>query len=436
MRYLSVILVSLLLCGAANALPRANAKYSVKRLENPNPGVEQLVLPYFFSPDSMGFNVGVGAIRKGLLQDQMSIGGTVYGGDDSYGALAGVWNYRLPTTERWFASFIGFVGDFPNQRAYGGASLVPIANDHALPGSHNSSPNDYIEGQGASNFWDVKLEYALPIGATRDDALLRYEVRNGLLVSEPTGGKVWNPLESGATVAILRQFNRYQDFNLDSGNLEGTVHGLELGLLYDNTDFTLNPSFGSRQYLSVSHDNGWLDSEEQWTFLNFEASKFFSLGESATAHQRVVALNFWTGYTPSWEVEEDAASNSRKVVGGAPYNEGARLGGFFRMRGYDNNRFHDKASIYTTAEYRHTLKYNPADHVAWFRKIRMDWVQLVGFVEAGRVGEAYTSDELLQDLHVDYGMSVRTMLAGMVVRFDLAKSDETTNFWVMAKHPF
>ena len=106
------------------------------------------------------------------------------------------------------------------------------------------------------------------------------------------------------------------------------------------------------------------------------------------------------------------------------------------MRGFDQNRFHDKASIYTAAEYRYTLKNNPVEDIHWLRFLRLDWFQLVGFAEAGRVAPEYTASELLSDLKFDYGVSLRALTAGIVIRFDIAHSQESTNAWVMVDHPF
>ncbi len=413
----------------------ANVKTVVNRSESPKFGAEELLLPYIFSTDSMGVNIGVGTMISGYGQEQMTIGGTVYGGDVSYGIGAGVWNYKLPKTERFFLSVQGFLGYYPEQKAYAGGGLDYIPANTALPGSNDSSNEDFLQADGSSNWWDIKLEYTLPIGATRDSGEVTYELTRGLLTSAPTGGEIWNPLESGATVAILRQFNRYESYEFEDSLLDGTIHAVELGLLYDNTDFSVNPSMGSSQYLSISHDAGWFDSENEWTFIQFEASKYFSFGSSDYASQRILALNFWTGYSPTWELEYNNLG-ARKVVNGAPYSEGATLGGFYRMRGYDNKRFHDKASIYGTAEYRYTFKNNPIENINWLKFLRLDWFQLVGFVEAGRVGESYTADELLTDLKFDYGLSLRALTAGIVVRLDVAQSEEGTNAWVMVDHPF
>ncbi|CAH0530066.1 BamA/TamA family outer membrane protein [Vibrio hippocampi] len=415
---------------AAGGTP-TNIKSRLDRLETSQLR-NSMVLPYFFSSDSMGTNIGVGGMIKGIHQDQMVVGGTIFGGTESHALSAGIWNYMIPGTERVFLSTFGMWGYYPKQRAYTGYN-VPAGTP--LPGSNDSSSEQYFEGSGNSNWWDIKLEYVLPIGANKHSGTVDYQVKNGLLVSAPTGGREWNPLTSGTTIFVARQFNRYQSFETDSGDIDGTIHAMEFGVYYDNTDFAPNPSYGTRHYISTSHDWGWLESKQEWSFYEFDTSAFFSLGESHWASQRIVALNFWTGYSPTWEVESDSSGNS-SVSGNAPYNEGATLGGFTRMRGYDMNRFHDKAVIYGAAEYRYTLRNNPLKDVNWLKFLRIDWIQLVGFAEVGRVGPEYNASNLLTDMKYDAGVSVRALMAGLVVRTELATSPESTNFWLMVDHPF
>ncbi|MBT1444203.1 BamA/TamA family outer membrane protein [Shewanella sp. JM162201] len=417
---------------ALAASPRVKA--SINRAESPDRVRESLILPYAFSTETMGLNLGVGGMIKGWHQDQMTLGATAFGGDVSKGGWAGVFNYRLPSTERWFVSAHGLWAYYPDQRAYAGGSVVPIAADKPLPGSNDSSPEQYFEADGNSNWFDSRVEYTLPLGAGKERGMLEYQLKDGLLVSEPSGGGDWNPLDSGVTVAMLRLFSRYQSFEFESQKLDGDFSAWELGLLYDNTDFATNPSYGSRQWFSYSSAIPSTVASD-WDFWQLSASKFFSFGESDYAHQRVLALNMWTGYSPSWELEV-LSDGSRMVRHGAPYNEGATLGGFTRMRGYDLNRFHDKAALYASAEYRYTLKYNPLEDVHWLRFLRLDWFQLVGFVEAGRVAPEYKLSTLTDEMKFDYGLSLRALTAGLVVRADLAKSDEGTNLWLMVDHPF
>ncbi len=431
---LSFVLVAFL---AAPALgkPSANVKTSVNRLETSEGLGEYLILPFAFNAESTGPVLGIGGMRKGFYQEQMLIGGAAYAGEESYGAVAGVWDYRFPKSERTFISAVGMLGYFPRHRAYATPRELFIPPDVIRPGSNGSDPDVFIASRGDSNWWEIKLEYVLPIGAGSKRGMQRYDLERGLLVSEGSGGEHWNPLEAGVTVAVVRQYNRYQSYYQGGEAYDGKVHPFEFGLLHNNTDFPINPSRGSSQYVALHYDGSWLDSNEEWTFLEAEASKYFSLGESLWASQRVVALNAWTAYSPSWDLEYDA-DGGRRVVTGPPFMEGATLGGLNRMRGFRDSRFHDKASIYATAEYRYTLRANPLRSVEALRFLNLDWFQLVAFVEGGRVAPEYQFDELFDDWKSDVGVGLRAMMAGTVIRFDAAHSEEGTNIWLMFGHPF
>lgn len=416
-----------------HAKPRTSVKNVLVREENPRGTKSKLILPYVLSTDSMGFTAGVGAAAKGYGQEQLLLGATVFGSVDSaVGGFLGMWDYRPSWTERFFFSAQGMAGHYPRQRAYSATSFEP---GRPPAGSNESDKDDFVEDPGYDNWTDFQLEYVLPLGSARCDALFDYRLKGGLLISDPVGGKQWNPLESGVSTLLLRQFNRFRSFETDSGNLDATTHPFELAISYNNTDFHTNPSYGSNQYLGVTHDFGWLESPDSWTFIEFEASKYFSLGDSDWAKQRIIALNFWTGDTPTWE--ESINDDGNIVVSHRPpFYEGATLGGFFRMRGYPVDRFNDRSVVYTTAEYRYTLRSNPIGGVNWLRFLQSDWLQLVGFIEGGRVANNYNLSVLLQDWKVDGGFGLRGMFAGGVVRLDVGISEESTNAWVMFGHPF
>jgi len=415
------------------AKPKATIKFTTIRTENPKLSKETLVIPYGFPSDSLGTTFGIGGMTKGYGQDQLLTGGTVfYSGDEAAGIILGLWDFKLPSTERLFFSAVGSIGDYPRLRAY---AEHPSDIEGVRAGSNDSDKDDYIEDQGTDNWWEMKLEYVLPIGSMKNSGMATYKLDGGLLTNGASGSESWNPLESGATVLVLRQSNRYQKYETEKGNVSGTIHPLEFGILYNNTDFQSNPSTGSSQYFSLTHDFAWLESEQTWTFLEFEASKYFSLGSGMFAKQRVVALNFWTGDALSWE-SETGEDGLEAISHKPPFLEGARLGGFYRMRAYPNNRFNDRSVIYSTAEYRHTLEWNPIGEVSWLRWLKMDWMQLVGFVEGGRVAGEYDVSELFSDWKYDAGIGFRTMLAGGVVRFDIAFSEESSAAVVMFGHPF
>ncbi len=417
----------------AQARPRTSVKTVQIRSENPNGSKSKLVMPYAFPSDSMGFVVGVGGGMKGYGQDQMLVGGTAFGSFDSAVALfLGLWDYRPSFADRFFFSAQGMVGHYPRQKAYA-APTYRAGQPRA--GSNDSDPDDFAEESGYDNWTDFKVEFVLPIGAARNSALQEVKLTGGLLKSAPIGGKVWNPMTSGVTTIMLRQFNRYRSFETEQGDLDATTHPVELAIGYNNTDFPNNPSFGCSQYLGITHDFGWLESPHEWTFIEFEASKYFSLGASDWAKQRVIALNFWTGDTPSWE-EHTSPDGTVTLDNQPPFYEGANLGGFYRMRAYPIDRFRDRSVIYTTAEYRYTLNWNPIAEVSWLRFLQSDWLQLVGFVEGGQVAEDYTFSDLFDAWKFDAGLGVRSMFAGGVVRLDVATGDEDTTAWVMFGHPF
>ena len=416
----------------AEARPPTSVKSAIVRAEDPDRKKQYVALPYAFSAESLGFTVGVGAAVKGYGQDQLLFGGTVFGSTDEAVALfLGMWDYRLPASDRFFFSALGFWAHFPRQRAYTALFFEPGVT---RPGSNDSNENDFVETPGQDSWADFKLDYVLPFGAAAKRGSVDYHLEGGMLRSAPSGGQRWNPLTSGVTLITLRQYSRFQSFESDVGDFERTIYPVELGILYDNTDFPSNPSIGSSQYVSYTQDFAWFESETQWNFIQFEASKYFSLGKSARAKQRVVALNFWTGYSLSWTEERDAEGNIF-LDNNPPHYEGARLGGFFRMRGYRSNRFNDRSVIYATGEYRYTPYWNPLGRISWLRFLKIDWWQFVLFVEGGRVANSYDS-ELLKDWKVDAGFGLRAMIAGGVVRFDLGFSDEGVNGWVMVGHPF
>lgn len=429
---LLILLLVLLLPAQLAARPRASVKNILQREENPQGHRSRLILPYAFSTEDLGLTLGIGGGMKGYGQEQLIFGATGFASfEEAGGGFLGMWDYRPFADGRLFFSAQVMAGHYPNQHAYSALSFAP---DVPRPGSNESEPEDAATSSGYDNWSDFQLEYILPLGAARDDALQHFRLEGGLLRSAPSGGPPWNPLRSGVTSILLRQYNRYVSFERDEGDIHVTVHPVELAVSYNNTDFPANPSTGCSQYLGITHDFGWLESPDDWTFIEFEASRYFSLGGSETAKQRIIALNLWTGTTPTWK--EETLENGRiEVSHRPPYYEGARLGGFYRMRAYPMNRFNDRAVLYAAAEYRYTLKWNPVGAVDWLRFLQSDWLQLVGFVEGGRVARDFDGD-LLKDWKVDAGFGIRSMFAGTVVRLDIGFSDETASAWVMFGHPF
>ncbi|MEN8141178.1 MAG: hypothetical protein ABFR97_08160 [Thermodesulfobacteriota bacterium] len=423
----------LLLALPLQARPNTSVKNTLTREENPQAGRrEHLIMPYAFASESMGFTAGIGGGTKGYGQEQLLLGATLFSSsDEAVGLFLGLWDYRPPFASRLFCSAQGMAAHFPKNRAY---SRLVFSPGPQRPGANDSYEEDYVQDSGYDNWTDFKLEYVLPWGSAQAEAMQHYTLKNGLLRSAPVGGAQWNPLKGGVTTLLLRQYNRYRSFEFAGGERAATIHPLQLAISYTNTDFPGNPSSGSQQYLGLTHDFGWLESPASWTFVEFEASKYFSYASSEWARQRIIALNIWTGHSPSWQ-ERTNDDGTISVVHRPPFYEGATLGGYYRMRAYPIDRFNDRSVLYLAAEYRYTLEWNPIAKVSWLRFLKSDWLQLVAFAEGGRVASDYDS-ELLRDWQLDGGVGVRSMFAGAVARLDIAFSGESSSAWVMFGHPF
>ncbi|RLA68434.1 MAG: hypothetical protein DRQ78_00395 [Epsilonproteobacteria bacterium] len=399
-----------------------------------------VILPYVFSSDSTGLAGGIGVIKQGLFQPQTTLTASIMGGATQdiivngqaeeanfSGYFFAFSDYKLPFTNRLFFSFLGFKSYYPSKTNY-------------LDGSHTSSKDDVLTTSGNSNFFNTTFRYVLPLGEGLDNPERLYRLQDGF-AQEREGYGGGAPFVTGTTSLGIKTFYQYDDYEnwqdyepwqSISSVPSWDTNGLRLFLTHDNTDFDLNPSRGYHFQAQYSKDFGEGDSLQSWDFLEFKYNHYFNLDTFSFTQQNVLALSLWTGYSFSWD-------NDKEISPGIdahrpPPWEGARLGGYNRMRAYDNNRFSDKASFYATAEYRAVLDYNPLKKNSLI-PVAVDWFQVVAFVEAGRVHDKYNLD-LLTDMKYDVGLSLRAMAAQVPIRLDVAYGDEGTNFWVMIQQPF
>jgi outer membrane protein assembly factor BamA len=397
-------------------------------------------LPYIFATDSLGTALGAAAFASGNFQPQSSIFGAAFVTSNESALLSGALNNIQFGDSRWFFDAFLLADHFTDQRFYGDYDNDPT---QARAGSNDSSENDYISGISNELTINLTLKYRLPIGGIKDDPVAVYHLHRGLLESGPQGGEEWNPLTSGQTTFATRFFGTYrdlQDFTIGENDqdaidelLQARTNGLEFWLEYDNTDFPRNPSLGSRQQLKLTRDFGWGDSSDSWTNVEADLSKYVDFGSSNWFRQKVLALNFWTSNTTTWETDP---INPQIISHRPPPNYGSELGGFDRMRAYPSGRFRDKAAVYYTAEFRMIPETQPLRDLPLLNYFEIDWWQLVPFVEAGRVGPEYDSDLFFKDLKWDVGVGLRLMAFRFPVRLDLAYGEEGASVWAMFSQPF
>lgn len=403
---------------------------------------DMVIIPFVFSSDSTGFAGGVALIKQGLLQPQTTLVlSAFYGATQDItingqpearnfsGGFIAFTDYKLPYTNRFFFSLIGLKSYFPR-------------STYNLKDSSTSKPEDGFTTSGDSNFFNTTFKYVLPLGEGLDNPEGLYSLKDGFAMHrEGYGGGA--PFVTGRTSLGIKTFfqedtyENWSDFSLWKNQNPDTVpswdtNGLRVFLTHDNTDFDLNPSRGYHFHLQYSKDFGKGDSLQSWDFLEFKYNQYFNLDTFSFTQQNVLAFSLWTGYSFSWDTENEIAPGIEAHR--PPIWEGGRLGGFNRMRGYSNNRFTDKAVFYATTEYRAILDYSP------FRKnefipVAVDWLQVVAFAETGQVRHAYNLD-LLSDMKYNVGFSLRAMTAQLPVRFDVAYGNEGVNMWVMVQQPF
>ena len=402
-----------------------------------------IISPVAFSTDSTGFFAGIGVIKEGLFQPQTTLIASLFRGLNQNviingrsrqkyfsGGFISFSDLKLPKTERTFFSLMGVKSYFPKMK-------------HYIDGSNDSSKSDVITSAGDANFFNTTFRYVLPIGAGLENPGEISSLQDGFALGRHASGD-GTPLLTGSTSIGLKTF--YQLENSENTLLwtdpiwwqHGTslptwsTNGLRLFLTHDNTDFDLNPSKGYQFEVKYSKDFGWGNSLQSWDSLTAKYNHYLNLDTFSFTKQNVLALSLWTAYSFSWD-------NNKEIAPGVnahrpPTWEGARLGGLIRMRAYDQNRFSDKAALYATAEYRTIIDYNPLKNYDSVN-VPIEWFQVVGFIEAGRVHEEYNLD-LLSAIKYDVGVSLRAMVVELPIRFDIAYGSEGTNMWFMFNQPF
>lgn len=393
-------------------------------------GDRELSVPYAFYNDSFGLAVAYALAVNGYPQPQAAFLLTgMAGTEGSAMAMVMGQNIRLFGIERLFFDPIASVGYYGDADAYIDGN--PKYPDERA-GSNESDPDDFITGSGWDNFFRLRFRYLLPIGSGREQVLPVYRFEDGLLVSGASGGTAFNPLTSGRTYIELRPFYRSMSIKNDYLDEVLNTNGVDFSVFWDNRDYPGNPSRGTGWILKLIRDWGLGNSSGSWTSLNTELDHYVALGESRSMRSRVLAFDFSTAYSPTWEVNENG-----QVKHGPPPFAGATLGGLWRMRGYPTQRFNDKASIYYAAELRLIPRWNPFDKLPSLqRRIGVEWIQFVPFAEVGRVAPSWNLSTLHRDMRWDVGVGVRAWAKGLVVRADLATSDEGFYAQMMVSQPF
>jgi hypothetical protein len=437
-RFASSLLALALVSGLAlDAAKPAAATASLHCVEGrPCPSQPMSVwAPYPFYNTSVDYAVGVAYAHTGLFQPQFGfVANAFVSSNGTVAAFALARDLQLGQDSRFFADFSIFGGQFGQVQSF--QSGNPDFPDE-VAGSNDSSEDNYLEAEGDDLFLRLPIRYLLPIGAGRDQIIHTYRTQSGLLIAESgTGGDTWNPLAGGRTMLEFTPFYRNQELELDIGGERTlTASGATARIEYDNTDWWNNPSTGSRTQLAYTRDwSGDEPGDTPWTQIEAQYSKFWSLGEGRRAKARVIAFDVWLSDVPSWN--DFSIVDGDRLYERPPVYMGSALGGLFRQRGFATTRFSDRSAINYTLEYRHTTERSLLTRFRFLDRFGVDFTQLVGFVEMGRVGPEFDLGELHEDMKFTYGLGLRASAQGLIVRADLGASDEGMFVQMFVGQPF
>ena len=391
---------------------------------------QTLSLPYAFYNENFGFAAGYVYGVVGQPQKQSTLLATVMAGSkgSAMGFLVGR-DIQMPRVERLFFDPVVSVGYFKDTESYIDGN-PDFPNERA--GSNDSDKDNFVKGDGWDNFFRLTFKYLLPMGDGKDQIISTYKIDRGLLTSGATGGTSLNPFKSGKSYLELRPFYRSQQIDGNDVDEDVKTNGLDFSVFWDNRDFYANPSKGFGLRGKVSRDFGWSDSSNSWTNVEGELDLYIPLQLSNRFRQTVLALDYWTSYSPTWDEQPDGTVENRP-----PAYTGSTLGGIWRLRGYPSQRFNDKAAVYYAAELRIIPRWNPFNGWPWIQKyVGIQWLQFVPFIEVGRVASEWDFNKLHSDMKWDVGLGIRAWAKGIVIRIDTAVSDEEFGVQMMVSQPF
>lgn len=428
MRLREARLIGLLLLLLA---PAARGQYVLEDAHDPKRyGPSFLALPLGFYTPNYRYAVGLVGDATGLIQPQEDLFAFGLGSTSgTYQFLLGQTDLQLKPINRLF---LDTENAFFQEQRY---SAYVNGNPHYLgtAGSNSSSPKDFFITQSDDGWGSFTFKYLLPIGDGRDNVIDHYVLEDGFLQSGASGGYGWNPLSTGRTFVQVAPFYEYQTLETPAGDLHLDTNGARFGLVYDNTNFALNPSSGNVSKVTVSRDFGLFNSSSPWTTVSGEFTQYVDLGRNSLFRQQVLVLDGWTRYAITWD--RDVVGGRYTATHGPPFYESASLGGDTRLRGFPENRFHDRAAIYGAAELRLIPTWNPFRQIKLLEKADITWMQWVVFGEVGRVAPEYTGD-IFSHLKGDVGFGLRILANDTLIRLDVAESAEGFSFSVQLGEPF
>ncbi|MGC9403972.1 BamA/TamA family outer membrane protein [Vibrio genomosp. F10] len=369
-------------------------------------------VPFIFSTETLGFSVGAAGVAKGVWQPQAALFGMgLYSDKGSYVGFLSAHNYALSDNLL-----------FSTQLYQAKLNQAPYYLGEQ--GNNESSILNKTIVDGFEENYELEFKFLLPWGAIKDQGYM------GMFKPQREVSFA-SPLESGVTSLSVVPF--YTSRKLTNTIEENeAAKGVRFTFDWDNRDNARNPTKGSHTEVSLTMgSDNWVD-EDSWNQVELQNSQYFSLGPLGDIFdQQVLAFDFYTADTPSWN-DCDGPQNCARP----PEHENISLGGLYRLRSYTGGRYHGRSAIHYSAEYRILPEWQPLGSLPVINYYDLPWWQWVVFVDAGRVADEYDLKTLHTDMKWSAGGAIRFQVEGIVVRAEVAKGSEESLFRVMINQPF
>ena len=211
----------------------------------------------------------------------------------------------------------------------------------------------------------------------------------------------------------------------DGTEVQQASHGASGSLLLDFTDDVIDPRRGFR----IGYTTSLTAPENSLLGRNSEPVEL--LGEDKDIKVENYTLTF---YFPFSEQLTLAWHNFYSLASGNEGSDQVVSGAAIPLRGYPGNRWRDRFGVFTGLEARYTLPLNQEIDFLLMHGL-LEGIQFALFYEVGQVNPDDGS-ALYDDLRNSYGVGIRALVEAIVLRLDVATSEEGPQFHLTIDQPF
>ncbi len=410
MRILRIIFISFSMIAAAEF---ANA--------GDTSNVSVNTLPFGFYSNSIGWVVGSFTSIKGYPQkNSFTKAGAIISSNGSKYVYLQADEVQNPLFKRQFIRPDLFVGKLGDVKEY----IGPPDERGIVPGSNKSREDQHLLLHGTDYWFELNLKHLLPVGKGVDtDFDYTIDIRNREQINEPF-------CEIGKLFLETKLIYRDMTLKNNYANLKIVTAAVDFSISNDNTNYIYFPTYGTYQKVSYIKQFKAFGCDVPADIWKADFRYFYPIFDGINSYPSVLAFNFVTMDTPSWDTKYKGKYKRGKLF------VGPTLGGTKYLRGYKDLKYHDRAMLYYSMELRKNLDWNPFNYYEWTRKIGIDVLQLALFGDLGRVAPKWDFAEFHRDMQYTYGIGLRALMQGMVLRMDIGQSKENLMIQMFVENPF